>query len=101
MTITRYYTVSWDNYNGVPDDKSFYSREDAEKFFDRINVPYKKILVTTDDGEYDMKVEKDEAYYAELEEEENYIEEMLDDDCEEPELEMGFDPYDGCYTYDC
>lgn len=28
-------------------------------------------------------------------------EEVEDYDCEDWDLEVGFDPYEGCYTYDC
>ena len=46
-----YYTVFWDNSNGVPDDKSFSQRKDAEAFYDQLHVPYKSLVVTDDKQE--------------------------------------------------
>ena len=49
--MIRFYTVFWDNSNGVPDDKSFSQRKDAEAFYNGLNVPYKRLEVTTDNGD--------------------------------------------------
>lgn len=43
-----------------------------------------------------------EGYLAEINgEDEDEDEEDLDPDFDEADLEMGFDPYEGCYSYDC
>ena len=36
-----------------------------------------------------------EGYLAEINSEDE------EPDCDEADLEMGFDPYEGCYSYDC
>ena len=58
--IIRYYTVFWDNSNGIPDDKSFNRKCDAEKFYNSLTVPYKKLQATTDSGDIDIKAEEHE-----------------------------------------
>ena len=50
-----YYTVFWDNSNGVPDDKSFSQQKDAEAFYDSLDVPFKKLNAVFDNGEMKIK----------------------------------------------
>ena len=51
------------------------------------------------DYAYGTGFEEDEERDFFLEEEEEFEEEEFDDDSWD--LEVGFDPYEGCYSYDC
>jgi len=42
-----------------------------------------------------------ESYYFCEEQEPDWDEEYFDEEYCDSDLEMGFDPYEGCYTYDC
>lgn len=61
--LYRYYTVFYDSYNGVPDDKSFSHAEDAEAFYGKLHGPYKRLTVTDDVQDITLKSEIDRAFY--------------------------------------
>ena len=61
--MIRFYTVFWDGSDGVPDDKSFNRRGDAEAFYGKLKVPYKK-LTATDEVQYiTIKSDIDREFY--------------------------------------
>lgn len=51
------------------------------------------------DYDYAETVNSGDEYLWEYDEKEEEDEELYD--CDREDLEMGFDPYEGCYTYDC
>lgn len=63
LRMIRFYTVFWDDCNGVPDDKSFSHAEDAEAFYGKLHGPYKRLTVTDDVQDITLKSEIDRAFY--------------------------------------
>lgn len=41
------------------------------------------------------------VHYEIMDREDELDLEEPEEDYEEPDLDLGFDPYEGCYTYDC
>lgn len=61
--MIRFYTVFWDDCNGVPDDKSFNRAEDAEAFYGKLHGPHKRLTVTDDAQDITLKSETDRTFY--------------------------------------
>lgn len=53
------------------------------------------------DFDYAETINSGDEYLWNEEDEEDYEDEDEDYDCDRDDLEMGFDPFEGCYTYDC
>lgn len=62
------YTVFWDGYDGIPGDRSFNTREEADEAFDRMHVAYKRLQKETPDGGVTLEVWKDEEYWKGIDE---------------------------------
>lgn len=47
--IVRYYWLCWDNSDGTEDEKIIRIKENALRFFDKLNAPYKKLVACYND----------------------------------------------------
>ena len=47
--IIRFYWICWDNSNGTEGEELFNNKTDALRFFDKLTVPYKKLVACYND----------------------------------------------------
>lgn len=62
--------IIWDNYDGTDNDKKFLNnpigRAAAVKFYDALKAPFKKIVYETANGDVDLAVCTDKAFWAQF-----------------------------------
>lgn len=57
-TIIRAYWICWDNFDGTEGEQLIKTRTEADKAFDALAVPYKKMVACYNDHDEDIKVLK-------------------------------------------
>lgn len=54
--IVRYYWICWDNSNGTDGEEIFRDKAKALQYFDKLNVPYKKLVACYNDHDEDIMI---------------------------------------------